>query len=94
MRVKVLRSFIDKETKEVVNKGTVIEDMTEERFNEIMKATAYIEKLDDEEEMKPPEKRNLSKMTAKELQEIAKEKEIPSYQNMNKEELLSVLNEQ
>lgn len=93
MRVKVLRSFIDKETKEVVNKGTIINDMTEERFNEIMKATAYIEKLDDVEEVKPPEKRDLSKMTVKELQEIAKEKEVPNYHEMNKEELLSVLSE-
>ena len=91
MRVEVLRSFVDKETKEVVHKGTIIENMTEERFNEIMEATAYVKKIDDKEEVKTPKKRNLSEMTVKELREIAKEKEIPDYHDMNKEELLNAL---
>ena len=45
MRVEVLRSFIDKQTKEVVKKGTIIEDMSEERFAEITESTGYIKKI-------------------------------------------------
>ena len=47
MRVEVLRSFIDKQTKEVVKKGTIIEDMSEERFAEITESTGYIKKIED-----------------------------------------------
>lgn len=64
MKVKVLRSYIDKETKEVVKKGTVIADMSEERFEEITKATGYLEKMDAAE----PNEESVGQEVAEEMQ--------------------------
>lgn len=59
MKVRVLREFIDKETKEVRKKGTVM-DMSEERYREIMESTAYIEKVEEKGSCTGAEKKKKS----------------------------------
>lgn len=89
MKVEVLRSFIDKQTKEVVKKGTIIEDMSEERFAEITEATGYLKKIEDADDENA--KSALEKMTVAELKNLAKEKEVADYSKMNREELITAL---
>ena len=83
MKVKVVKKFIDKYTKEVYETGQII-DITHERYEEI-NSTAHgilVEKLD---------KRNLESMTKKELVEYAKNKGIELNMRMTKAEMLKEL---
>lgn len=83
MKVKVVKKFIDKYTKEVYETGQII-DITHERYEEI-NSTAHgvlVEKLD---------KINLESMTKKELVEYAKNKGIELNMRMTKAEMLKEL---
>lgn len=83
MRVKILRKFRDKYTKEVYEKGDIIE-VTNERYEEI-NSTAHgilVEKLDEID---------LGSMTKKELIEYAKNKGIELDMRMTKAEILKEL---
>lgn len=109
MKVRVLKSYIDKETKRVVKKGTVIDDMSEERFDEITRATGYLQKLEDTEHQErsieqvdeeetqnesvasAEEGKVLNEMSVAQLKELAKEKGVPEYYKLKKEELVAVL---
>lgn len=53
MKVKVVKKFRDKNSKEIVKAGTIIEDMGKERFEEIQKVGNFLEVL--EEDQEPPE---------------------------------------
>jgi hypothetical protein len=83
LRVKILRKFRDKYTKEVYEKGDIIE-VTNERYEEI-NSTAHgilVEKLDEID---------LGSMTKKELIEYAKNKGIELDMRMTKAEILKEL---
>lgn len=83
MKVKVVKKFIDKYTKEVYETGQII-DITHERYEEI-NSTAHgilVEKLDEI---------NLESMTKKELVEYAKNKGIELNMRMTKAEMLKEL---
>ena len=83
MRVRVVKKFIDKYTKEVYETGQII-DITHERYEEI-NSTAHgvlVEKLDEI---------NLESMTKKELVEYAKNKGIELNMRMTKAEMLKEL---
>ena len=83
MKVKVLRRFKDKYTKQVYDKGQIIE-VSNERYEEI-NSTAHgilVEKLDEI---------NLGSMTKKELVEYAKNKGIELDMRMTKAEMLKEL---
>ena len=83
MKVKVLRSFRDKYTKQVYDKGQIIE-VTNERYEEINSTThgILVEKLDEID---------LGSMTKKELVEYAKNKGIELDMRMTKAEMLKEL---
>ena len=83
MKVKVLRRFKDKYTKQVYDKGQIIE-VSNERYEEI-NSTAHgilVEKLDEID---------LGSMTKKELVEYAKNKGIELDMRMTKAEMLKEL---
>lgn len=83
MKVKVIKKFIDKNTKEVYEIGQIIE-VTNERYEEI-NSTAHgilVEKLDEID---------LGSMTKKELVEYAKNKGIELDMRMTKAEMLKEL---
>ena len=83
MKVKVLRKFRDKYTKQVYDKGRIIE-VTNERYEEI-NSTAHgilVEKLDEID---------VGSMTKKELVEYAKNKGIELDMRMTKAEMLKEL---
>ena len=83
MKVKVLRRFKDKYTKQVYDKGKIIE-VTNERYEEI-NSTAHgilVEKLDEID---------LGSMTKKELVEYAKNKGIELDMRMTKAEMIKEL---
>ena len=83
MKVKVVKKFIDKYTKEVYETGQII-DITHERYEEI-NSTAHgilVEKLDEID---------LGSMTKKELVEYAKNKGIELDMRMTKAEMLKEL---
>lgn len=83
MKVKVLRRFKDKYTKQVYDKGRIIE-VTNERYEEI-NSTAHgilVEKLDEID---------LGSMTKKELVEYAKNKGIELDMRMTKAEMIEEL---
>ena len=83
MKVKVLRRFKDKYTKQVYDKGRIIE-VTNERYEEI-NSTAHgilVEKLDEID---------LGSMTKKELVEYAKNKGIELDMRMTKAEMIKEL---
>lgn len=83
MKVKVIKKFIDKYTKEVYEIGQIIE-VTNERYEEI-NSTAHgilVEKLDEID---------LGSMTKKELVEYAKNKGIELDMRMTKAEMLKEL---
>lgn len=83
MKVKVIKKFIDKYTKEVYEIGQIIE-VANERYEEI-NSTAHgilVEKLDEID---------LGSMTKKELVEYAKNKGIELDMRMTKAEMLKEL---
>lgn len=83
MKVRVVKKFVDKYTKEIYEAGQII-DITHERYEEI-NSTAHgilVEKLD---------KINLESMTKKELVEYAKNKGIELDMRMTKAEMLKEL---
>ena len=83
MKVKVIKKFIDKYTKEVYEIGQIIE-VANERYEEI-NSTAHgilVEKLDEID---------LGSMTKKELVEYAKNKGIELNMRMTKAEMLKEL---
>lgn len=83
MKVKVIKKFIDKYTKEVYEIGQIIE-VAHERYEEI-NSTAHgilVEKLDEID---------LGSMTKKELVEYAKNKGIELDMRMTKAEMLKEL---
>ena len=83
MNVKVLRKFRDKYTKEVYEKGDIIE-VTNERYEEI-NSTAHgvlVEKIQEVD---------FDSMTKKELVEYAKEKGIDLDMKMTKAEMIKEL---
>lgn len=83
MNVKVLRKFRDKYTKEVYEKGDIIE-VTNERYEEI-NSTAHgvlVEKIQEVD---------FESMTKKELVEYAKEKGIDLDMKMTKAEMIKEL---
>jgi len=83
MKVRVVKKFVDKYTKQVYEIGQII-DITHERYEEI-NSTAHgilVEKLDEI---------NLESMTKKELVEYAKNKGIELDMRMTKAEMLKEL---
>lgn len=86
MKVKVVKRFVDKETRELHEYGDVIE-VTEERFKEISAAGKYVEALaDDTKEEKP-----LDKMKVDELKEYAAAQGIELNDAKTKAEILEVI---
>lgn len=86
MKVKVVKRFVDKETKELHEANEVIE-VTEARFEEISAAGKYVEKLpDDAQEEKP-----LEKMKVDELKEYAEAHEIELNGAKTKAEILEAI---
>lgn len=83
MKVKVLRRFKDKYTKQVYDKGRIIE-VTNERYEEINSTThgILVEKLDEID---------LGSMTKKELVEYAKNKGIELDMRMTKADMIKEL---
>lgn len=83
MKVKVLRKFRDKYTKEIYETGQII-DITHERYEEI-NSTAHGILVEKVEEI------NFESMTKKELAEYAKNKGIKLNMKMTKEEMIKEL---
>ena len=84
MKVKVLRKFRDKYTKQVYEKGQIIE-VTKERYEEINSTAHGILVKAIEEEI------NFENMTKKELLEYAKSKGIELDSKLTKKELIKEL---
>lgn len=71
MKVRVINTFIDRETRKLHGTGSVIE-VTDLRFHEIMAAGDFVEALDD---IKPVDK-PLEELTLAELKEYAKQRNV------------------
>ena len=84
MKVKVLRKFRDKYTKQVYDKGQIIE-VTNERYEEINSTTHGILVKAIEDEI------NFENMTKKELLEYAKSKGMELDSKLTKKELIKEL---
>lgn len=91
MNVKVLRKFRDKYTKEVYEKGDIIE-VTNERYEEI-NSTAHgvLVKAIEEINAEPGQKVNFEDMTKKEIIEYAKSKGVELNTRMTKAEMIKEL---
>lgn len=84
MKVKVIRTFTDKYTKENYKKNAVI-DLTKERFEEV-NSTSFgllVEKIE--------QAKALSDLTVKELKEKAKDEGLENYSDLKKDELIALL---
>lgn len=86
MKVKVVKRFIDKETKKLNEVGAVVE-VTEARFKEISAAGKYVEKIPDAAQGEKP----LDKMKVDELKAYAEEKGIELKDANTKAEILEVI---
>lgn len=82
MKIKILKSFVDKYTKEKYEVGQIVE-LTEERYAEIKRTASFNIQFEEVEE------KDLDKMTKEELVEYAKEeKEVELEMEMTKKEML------
>lgn len=94
MKAVVVKKFRDKNTKKVVPKGTVIEKISKERFDEINKAGAYLQVIEEEENQEAVEETaDFSKMKVAELRKTAADRGIDGADEMKKEELVKLLEE-
>ena len=97
MKVKILKKFIDKKTKEIRHKGDIVE-YSEERFQEIYNADRnLVEKFNEEKEEATDTEdvmcdiAQLKKKTKEELLELATQQGIEVNESMKKDELIAAL---
>lgn len=104
MKVKVLKKFRDKETREIHNKGDVFE-ATEERVAEIKQKDSRLVEVVEEKPKQEAEKEaekepeqgaagvvcDIAQMTEEQLRELAKSRKIKGHTKMSEDELREAL---
>lgn len=86
MKIRVLKPFKDKHTKEIYEVGQEVE-VTEERYAEIKRTASFNVRFEEVEEI------DLNNLTKEEIIEYAKESEIELDMEMTKKDMIKKLDE-